>query len=160
MLSSEVLELCNISIICGIAQGRVIPSDKLQRINDDDLETFYSGHCIVKLLYQIRIKSTALDTQQDVADYVGVSEGTVSRWESGDIGNMRRDRIVAYANVLCVSPAVIMGWEDVPDSHLYSLTAAERDIIDAYRSADPLDRAMVRRVLGLQEKEAAAESVS
>ncbi len=99
-------------------------------------------------------------TQQDVADYVGVSEGTVSRWESGDIGNMRRDRIVAYANVLCVSPAVIMGWEDVPDSHLYSLTASERDIIDAYRSADPLDRAMVRRVLGLQEKEAAAESVS
>lgn len=99
-------------------------------------------------------------TQQDVADFVGVSEGTVSRWESGDIGNMRRDRIVAYAKILCVSPAVIMGWEDVPESHLYSLSPDEGIIIEAYRNADPLDRAMVRRVLGLQEKEAAAVSVS
>ena len=99
-------------------------------------------------------------TQQDVADLVGVSEGTVSRWESGDIGNMRRDRIAAYAKALHVSPAVIMGWEDIPEPHLYALNPVESAIIDAYRSADPLDRAMVRRVLGLQEKEAAAVSVS
>ena len=32
-------------------------------------------------------------TMKEVADAVGVSEGTVSRWESGKIGNMRRDRI-------------------------------------------------------------------
>lgn len=51
-------------------------------------------------------------TQLDVANAVGVSEATVSRWESGDIENMRRSRIAALANALRISPAVIMGWDD------------------------------------------------
>ena len=46
-------------------------------------------------------RRTALSlTQKDVADYVGVSEATVSRWESGHIDNMRRDRIAKLAKVL------------------------------------------------------------
>lgn len=48
-------------------------------------------------------------TLKDVADYVGVSEATVSRWESGNIANMRRDRISALAEILKVSPIDIMG---------------------------------------------------
>ena len=51
-------------------------------------------------------------TMKAVANIVGVSEGTVSRWESGDIENMKRDKIVALANALNISPAVIMGWVD------------------------------------------------
>lgn len=51
-------------------------------------------------------------TLREVADSVGVSEGTVSRWESGDIANMRRDKIAKLAEVLRVSPAVIMGWSE------------------------------------------------
>lgn len=50
-------------------------------------------------------------TLEDVAKRVGVSPATVSRWESGDIANMRRDRIAALAEVLQISPAVIMGWD-------------------------------------------------
>lgn len=30
-------------------------------------------------------------TMKELADMVGVSEGTISRWESGEIENMRRD---------------------------------------------------------------------
>lgn len=48
-------------------------------------------------------------TLKDVADAVGVSEATVSRWESGDIANMKRDRIEALSRVLNVSPMVILG---------------------------------------------------
>lgn len=48
-------------------------------------------------------------TMKQVADMVGVSEGTVSRWESGEIANMRRDKIMDYAKALKISPAVIMG---------------------------------------------------
>lgn len=46
-------------------------------------------------------------TQRDVADAVKVSEGTVSRWESGKIGNMRRDRIQALADYLSIDPVII-----------------------------------------------------
>lgn len=46
-------------------------------------------------------------TQKDVAEAVGVSEGTVSRWESGKIGNMRRDKIDALAKVLSIDPVII-----------------------------------------------------
>ena len=49
---------------------------------------------------------------QDVADAVGVSEATVSRWESGHIDNMRRDKIYALSRVLQVSPLVILGMRD------------------------------------------------
>ena len=48
-------------------------------------------------------------TLRDVADVVGVSVGTVSRWESGKIVNMRRDRIAALARILQVSTSFIMG---------------------------------------------------
>lgn len=51
-------------------------------------------------------------TMKEVADAVGVSEATVSRWESGDIENMRRDKISKLAEALHISPAVLMGWED------------------------------------------------
>lgn len=58
-------------------------------------------------------RRTALSlTQKDVADYVGVSEATVSRWESGHIDNMRRDRIAKLAKVLQISPLVIMGVDE------------------------------------------------
>lgn len=52
-------------------------------------------------------------TMKQVADRVGVSEGTISRWESGKIADMRRDKIMAYAQALNISPAVIMGWDDI-----------------------------------------------
>ena len=54
------------------------------------------------------IKSRRIElglTMKEVADAVGVSEGTISRWESGHIANMRRDKIVALAKVLQISPS-------------------------------------------------------
>ena len=55
-------------------------------------------------------------TLKDVADYVGVSEGTVSRWESGDIANMKRSRINRLAEVLEISPLVLLGRDDIPSN--------------------------------------------
>lgn len=53
-------------------------------------------------------------TMKQVADAVGVSEATISRWESGDIANMRRDRIFALAKKLGISPLAIMGEDPQP----------------------------------------------
>lgn len=61
----------------------------------------------------IRQKRIALGmTMKEVADKVGVSEGTISRWESGEIANMKRGAIASLAKVLQLSPNSIMGWDD------------------------------------------------
>lgn len=54
-------------------------------------------------------------TLEKVADYVGVSKATVSRWESGEIVNMRRDRILKLSEVLKVKPNFIMGLEETKE---------------------------------------------
>lgn len=65
-------------------------------------------------------------TMLEVAQKVGVSEATVSRWESGDIANMRRDKIVLLAKALDVSPAFIMGWEKEPPPYGKEYTATKQ----------------------------------
>lgn len=50
-------------------------------------------------------------TLADIAEAMGVSEATVQRWESGNIKNIRQERIASLAEVLRVSPAYLMGWE-------------------------------------------------
>lgn len=67
----------------------------------------------VKNIIKARREELGL-TMKEVAGKVGVSEGTISRWESGDIQNMKRDKIAALADALRISPAVIMGWQEAP----------------------------------------------
>lgn len=55
-------------------------------------------------------------TLKEVADKLHVSEGTVSRYESGDIQNMGIDKIAALASVLECSPGYLMGWEESPNT--------------------------------------------
>jgi transcriptional regulator with XRE-family HTH domain len=61
-------------------------------------------------LIKLKRKEKGL-TLRDVADVVGVSEGTVSRWESGDIKTMRRDKIEKLSRLLDIPPAVLLDWE-------------------------------------------------
>ncbi len=51
-------------------------------------------------------------TQKEVADSVGVSEATVSRWESGNIANMGRDKIALLSKILAISPSIIAGYDE------------------------------------------------
>lgn len=61
-------------------------------------------------LIRLKRKEKGL-TLRDVADVVGVSEGTVSRWESGDIKTMRRDKIEKLSRLLDIPPAVLLDWD-------------------------------------------------
>ncbi|WP_368867809.1 LexA family protein [Staphylococcus epidermidis] len=51
-------------------------------------------------------------TLEQVGDLVGVGKSTVRKWETGDIENMKRDKIVKLAKALRVSPSYIMGVEE------------------------------------------------
>lgn len=61
-------------------------------------------------------------TMKELANKVGVSEATISRWESGNIATMKQTKIALLAKTLGISPAVLVNGEmpdisDTPLSH-------------------------------------------
>lgn len=88
-------------------------------------------------------------SQKEVADYVGVSEATVSRWESGNIANMGRDKIALLSKILKISPSVIAGYADINDFEItFILTKEEKELITAYRNKPEMQSA-VNTLLGI-----------
>lgn len=51
-------------------------------------------------------------TMEQVAAACGVSRPTVSRWESGEIKDVRREKIIALAKALRTTPAYLLGMTD------------------------------------------------
>lgn len=51
-------------------------------------------------------------TMKELGDKIGVSEATISRWESGEIANMRREGIMRLSNILDIPPSTILGIEE------------------------------------------------
>ena len=89
-------------------------------------------------------------TLEAVGQAVGVSKATVSRWESGDIRHMRRDKIQALSNLLEIEPALFIMTSEI-------ITQSERELIEAYRAADDRARA---DALATLKSHAKAESPS
>lgn len=105
---------------------------------------------------EIKNRRLSLDlTMKEVAEYVGVSEGTVSRWESGDISNMRRDKIYRLSKILQISPLIILGWPQ-DDTFVSSprssieLSPSEEVIIRKFRTLDDRGQAAVLNVLNYE----------
>ena len=83
-------------------------------------------------------------TLEELGNAVGVGKSTVRKWENGMIANMRRDKIAKIAAALDVSPAYLMGWEEIIPSRPEGgfdinalaepgLTELERKLIVKYR---------------------------
>ena len=78
-------------------------------------------------------------TLEDIGREVGVSKGTVQRWESGNISNMRRDKIAKLAAALEISPTQLIGYEDTHDPlPSATLDPQEAELIRTYRKLNPL----------------------
>ena len=92
-------------------------------------------------------------TLLDIANKMGVSEATVQRWESGSIKQLRYDRISNLAEILRVSPSVLMGWEEKKPPEIGKLSAWEQALILGYRSVPddrkPAFEAALTSILGL-----------
>lgn len=72
-------------------------------------------------------------TLEEVGDACGVGKSTVRKWESGQIANMRRDKIALVAKALGVTPAYLMGWDDSP-----ALPTMPANIVPVKRHTVPL----------------------
>ena len=77
-------------------------------------------------------------TMLQVANAVGVSEATVSRWESGNIANMRRDRIAKLAKVLQLRPSAIMGLDGDEEKHVIT-SGVKIPVLGYVRAGIPIE---------------------
>lgn len=59
---------------------------------------------------ELRLKNNM--TLLELANKLGVSEGTVQRYETGNIKNLKYDTIVNLANIFRCTPSYLMGWDD------------------------------------------------
>jgi len=66
-------------------------------------------------------------TLEQVGNAVGVGKSTVRKWETGDIKNMRRDKIAKLAEALHTTPGYLMGWEMSPDDISSLLSTISED---------------------------------
>jgi transcriptional regulator with XRE-family HTH domain len=88
-------------------------------------------------------------TMKELAEKVGVSEATVSRWESGNLATMKHTKIMLLAKALKISPATLF---DAPASSSLSLTQQEETHIKKYRQLDADGRERVDYVLDMEYK--------
>lgn len=90
----------------------------------------------------------------DIAKACDVSEATVSRWESGNIGDMKRSRIAALSKILKISPAIIVGTTDNDNKEAQSLskdlTDQEKNLLDIYRDLDDKGQHTVNTVARME----------
>lgn len=102
----------------------------------------------------LKDKRISLDmTMKYVADYVGVSESTISRWESGEIKNMKRDKIHRLSSVLKIDPALIMGWTDGPSPTEQALKGLDKEFYDKYLKLNPDSQSLVDSLIELLQTE-------
>ncbi|MBQ7046254.1 MAG: helix-turn-helix transcriptional regulator [Oscillospiraceae bacterium] len=94
-------------------------------------------------------------TLEEVGKAVGVSKATVQRWESGNISNLRRDKIAKLADVLKLSPITFITGDIVyktevnplvekrnENDNVMSLTSHEKSVVTAYRNKPELQPAV------------------
>ena len=73
-------------------------------------------------------------TMEEVGKLVGVTKATVQRWESGEIKNIRRDKIAKLSAALKCSPAYLMGWEEAKAQKMEEKNNTITDVVFKMRS--------------------------
>ncbi len=90
--------------------------------------------------------------QSDVAKLLGVKSNTISNWENGK-ASPDIDSLVELCKIYNISCSAILEEAYCEQSiHSLSVTGIEKEIIIAYRKADEIDKTLVLRSLGLDDK--------
>ncbi len=81
---------------------------------DSDMSTIIDDITINEVIKKRRNELNI--TQAELAQSCGVGISTIRKWESGDLDQMKRDKIALLANALKISPLVLLGLDDLSQS--------------------------------------------
>lgn len=114
---------------------------------------------IKEIIHENRLKAGL--TMKALADMVGVSEATISRWESGNIASMKHSQISSLCQALHISPALLVpGIEVAPSTPSEpEYTEEEKGIVRGYRKAPDNLKQVVKLTLQPYMVEAAAVAI-
>lgn len=80
-------------------------------------------------------------TYEQLGNMVGVGKSTVRKWETGMIENMKRDNIVSLSKALNISPAILMGFEDIDQKDISNdLSTQESSLLENFNKLDSEDK--------------------
>lgn len=92
-------------------------------------------------------------TLKDVAEKLGVSEGTIQRYEKGIIKDIPYDSVTGLASLYDVDPAYILGWQ--AEYRINDIKVLENadlkdiELLKAYHSSSEETQSIIRRILGI-----------
>ena len=105
------------------------------------------NYVITSKLKQSRINKNL--KQSDVASILNVKSNTISNWENGK-SSPDIDTLILLCKIYEISCTNLLEEAYAHEIvHDISVGGIEREIILAYRDADPIEKAMVRRALHL-----------
>lgn len=101
-------------------------------------------------------------TLEEVGQRVGVGKSTVRKWESGQIANMRRDKIALLAQAFGVTPAYLMGWKESATAEPKQPTIPEDEtrLLAAYHQLNADGRRLLLQTACGRAKHAAFSGVT
>lgn len=78
-------------------------------------------------------KETGL-TQKELAQKVGLSEASISKYEHGKVEDVTHNMLIKFAEVLNVPISWLLGIDETPQTPLPSLSAEEKHLIGNFQS--------------------------
>lgn len=69
---------------------------------------------------------------ETLAKYIGVSPSTISRYLSGEITNVRRDKIKKLSDALLIDVSYLMGWEEYTGNPISDVSSSLSNIVPVY----------------------------
>lgn len=107
-------------------------------------------------MFDLRSRRESLGlSQEEVAKKINVTRGTVSKWEKGDIENMKRDKIASLSKVLKIDPLLLLGLDpqkkDPESKYNYfdiGLSAGILSEVSPFKSSDIKQITLPNSVMG------------
>jgi len=90
-------------------------------------------------------------TQEELAKKLGVTKGTVSKWELSTTETLKTSYVRDIALALDTTVPALLGMEDIEDNRV-ECSNEEKLVIETYREADTQTKEMVKRLLAYYER--------